>query len=192
MDFRSVVELLFSSAGPGAGGWDHTQMHVCVEEGEPSLATPAVHPGEGHREAPDSRAGPPGCQQGAPADRQAGAGSDRCVPIFQVRSVLQPGGLLPLQHVQPALLPGWGGELGGGGAQVCSGVLRRACLQASRTLLQTFLAESDGRRVAVVADPPFGGLVEALANTFSLISHLWRRTQDSGGCFGSAPSSARG
>ena len=99
-------------------------MHVCVEEGEPSLATPAVHPGEGHREAPDSRAGPPGCQQGAPADRQAGAGSDRCVPIFQVRSVLQPGGLLPLQHVQPALLPGWGGELGGGGlryAQVCSG-----------------------------------------------------------------------
>lgn len=60
-------------------------------------------------------------------------------------------------------------------------------MQASRRLLQTFLTEREGRRVAMVADPPFGGLVKPLANTFSLISQMWRKTQNSGGWFGSAP-----
>lgn len=62
-----------------------------------------------------------------------------------------------------------------------------AALQASRTLLQTFLEESGGRRAVVVADPPFGGLVKPLANTFSLLSHMWRQAQNAGGCFGPAP-----
>uniref|UniRef100_H3CLE3 rRNA N(6)-adenosine-methyltransferase ZCCHC4 n=1 Tax=Tetraodon nigroviridis TaxID=99883 RepID=H3CLE3_TETNG len=52
--------------------------------------------------------------------------------------------------------------------------------QASRTLLQTFLEESGGRRAVVVADPPFGGLVKPLANTFSLLSHMWRQAQNAG------------
>lgn len=72
-------------------------------------------------------------------------------------------------------------------AQVCCSADRLLRLQASSTLLQTFLTESQGRRAAMVADPPFGGLVRPLANTFSLISQMWRKTQHSGGCFGSAP-----
>lgn len=69
---------------------------------------------------------------------------------------------------------------------MCSSADRLVCVQASRTLLQTFLMETQGRRAAMVVDPPFGGLVKPLANTFSLISQMWRQTQHSGGCFGSA------
>lgn len=54
-------------------------------------------------------------------------------------------------------------------------------MQASRTLLQTFLTEQEGRRAALVADPPFGGLVKPLAKTFSFISQMWKQTQSSGG-----------
>lgn len=46
--------------------------------------------------------------------------------------------------------------------------------QASAALLQTFLSESEGGRAVLVADPPFGGLVKPLANSFSLISLVWR------------------
>lgn len=47
-------------------------------------------------------------------------------------------------------------------------------LQASAELLQTFLSEREGGRAVLVADPPFGGLVKPLANSFSLISQVWR------------------
>uniref|UniRef100_A0A3Q3X8E1 GRF-type domain-containing protein n=1 Tax=Mola mola TaxID=94237 RepID=A0A3Q3X8E1_MOLML len=41
-------------------------------------------------------------------------------------------------------------------------------------ILQTFLTEYDGEKVVMVADPPFGGLVKPLANSFSLISRTWK------------------
>uniref|UniRef100_A0A673B9E8 GRF-type domain-containing protein n=1 Tax=Sphaeramia orbicularis TaxID=375764 RepID=A0A673B9E8_9TELE len=46
--------------------------------------------------------------------------------------------------------------------------------EASRGVLQTFLSECDGGKVVMVADPPFGGLVTPLANSFRLISQMWR------------------
>lgn len=54
--------------------------------------------------------------------------------------------------------------------------------QASSAVLQAFLTESDGDKVVMVADPPFGGLVKPLANSFSLISQTWRKLQSSGQC----------
>lgn len=51
--------------------------------------------------------------------------------------------------------------------------------EASKKVLLNFLSESDGDRVVMVADPPFGGLVKPLANSFSLISHTWTTQQKS-------------
>ncbi|XP_028420195.1 rRNA N(6)-adenosine-methyltransferase ZCCHC4 [Perca flavescens] len=51
--------------------------------------------------------------------------------------------------------------------------------EASSAVLQAFLQEADGQKVVMVADPPFGGLVKPLANTFSLISQSWRKLQTS-------------
>ncbi|KAF3697522.1 Zinc finger CCHC domain-containing protein 4 [Channa argus] len=51
--------------------------------------------------------------------------------------------------------------------------------EASSSVLQAFLAESDGEKVVMVADPPFGGLVKPLANSFSLISQTWKKLQSS-------------
>lgn len=48
--------------------------------------------------------------------------------------------------------------------------------------MQAFLRECDGEKVVMVADPPFGGLVKPLANSFSLISQTWRKLQSSGVC----------
>lgn len=45
-------------------------------------------------------------------------------------------------------------------------------------VLQAFLG---GQKVVMVADPPFGGLVKPLANSFSQISQTWRKQQSSGG-----------
>ncbi|TWW63755.1 Zinc finger CCHC domain-containing protein 4 [Takifugu flavidus] len=36
-----------------------------------------------------------------------------------------------------------------------------------------------GGKAVMVADPPFGGLVKPLANSFSLISRMWRKAQNS-------------
>ncbi|XP_008322197.1 rRNA N(6)-adenosine-methyltransferase ZCCHC4 [Cynoglossus semilaevis] len=49
--------------------------------------------------------------------------------------------------------------------------------KASSSILQSFLKESDGEKVVMVADPPFGGLVKPLANSFSLISQTWKKLQ---------------
>ncbi|XP_062300814.1 rRNA N6-adenosine-methyltransferase ZCCHC4 [Scomber scombrus] len=51
--------------------------------------------------------------------------------------------------------------------------------EASSAVLQAFLKESDGEKVVMVADPPFGGLVKPLASSFSLISQTWRKLQSS-------------
>ncbi|XP_037538011.1 rRNA N6-adenosine-methyltransferase ZCCHC4 [Nematolebias whitei] len=52
--------------------------------------------------------------------------------------------------------------------------------QASSAVLDAFLREGDGEKVVMVADPPFGGLVKPLANSFSLMSRTWRDLQNSG------------
>eukprot|EP00064_Thunnus_orientalis_P015170 superscaffoldBa00002763_g15220 len=44
---------------------------------------------------------------------------------------------------------------------------------------EAFLRQSDGEKVVMVADPPFGGLVKPLANSFSLISQTWKKLQSS-------------
>ncbi|XP_061923030.1 rRNA N6-adenosine-methyltransferase ZCCHC4 isoform X1 [Entelurus aequoreus] len=49
--------------------------------------------------------------------------------------------------------------------------------EGSSAELQTFLREGDGEKVVMVADPPFGGLVRPLANSFSLMSRTWRTLQ---------------
>lgn len=49
--------------------------------------------------------------------------------------------------------------------------------EASSASVQAFLRECDGEKVVMVADPPFGGLVKPLANSFSLISQTWRKLQ---------------
>ncbi|XP_059210194.1 rRNA N6-adenosine-methyltransferase ZCCHC4 [Centropristis striata] len=51
--------------------------------------------------------------------------------------------------------------------------------EASSAVLQDFLREGDGQKVVMVADPPFGGLVKPLANSFSLISQTKRKMQSS-------------
>ncbi|KAL6118944.1 zcchc4 [Pungitius sinensis] len=51
--------------------------------------------------------------------------------------------------------------------------------EVSGAVLQAFLTESKGHKVVMVADPPFGGLVTPLANSFSLISQEWRKLQSS-------------
>ncbi|MEQ2296481.1 rRNA N6-adenosine-methyltransferase zcchc4 [Ameca splendens] len=52
--------------------------------------------------------------------------------------------------------------------------------EASSAVLDAFLRELDGKKVMMVVDPPFGGLVKPLANSFSLISQTWRKLQNSG------------
>ncbi|XP_010778915.1 zinc finger CCHC domain-containing protein 4-like [Notothenia coriiceps] len=53
--------------------------------------------------------------------------------------------------------------------------------KASSAVLQAFLTESEGGKLVMVADPPFGGLVKPLANSFSLLSQTWRKLQSSDG-----------
>ncbi|XP_069015204.1 rRNA N6-adenosine-methyltransferase ZCCHC4 [Embiotoca jacksoni] len=54
--------------------------------------------------------------------------------------------------------------------------------EASSAVLETFLRETGGEKAVMVADPPFGGLVKPLANSFSLISQTWRTLQSSDDC----------
>ncbi|XP_020557630.1 zinc finger CCHC domain-containing protein 4 isoform X2 [Oryzias latipes] len=49
--------------------------------------------------------------------------------------------------------------------------------RAASDVLDAFIREDDGKKVVMVADPPFGGLVKPLAGSFSLISQTWRAGQ---------------
>ncbi|XP_058480172.1 rRNA N6-adenosine-methyltransferase ZCCHC4 [Solea solea] len=51
--------------------------------------------------------------------------------------------------------------------------------EASSAVLRSFLAEADGEKAVMVADPPFGGLVKPLANSFCLVSQTWKKLQSS-------------
>ncbi|CAL9694474.1 unnamed protein product [Knipowitschia caucasica] len=59
--------------------------------------------------------------------------------------------------------------------------------KASRDVLQGFLCESEGERLVMVADPPFGGLVKPLANSFSLLSQAWEAQHSNGGSVSEMP-----
>lgn len=105
--------------------------------------------------------------------------------LFQIQSVLQQEWILSLQHVQPSLL-WWKGKVDHLyficllSISVSNSLL---CWQVSGAELQAFLTESEGQKVVMVADPPFGGLVTPLAKSFSLISQTWRKLQHSGEFF---------
>lgn len=49
----------------------------------------------------------------------------------------------------------------------------------SETVFTNFLIESDDKRIAIVTDPPFGGLVQVLASTFKKITETWKKQRDS-------------
>lgn len=47
-------------------------------------------------------------------------------------------------------------------------------------LFKEFLCEEGGAKVVMVTDPPFGGLVKPLANSFMRISMSWKKRQNKG------------
>nr|XP_041571614.1 rRNA N6-adenosine-methyltransferase ZCCHC4 isoform X2 [Taeniopygia guttata] len=49
--------------------------------------------------------------------------------------------------------------------------------EAAREICRKFLCEGNGERVIMVTDPPFGGLVEALASSFKKLMAMWRETE---------------
>lgn len=55
------------------------------------------------------------------------------------------------------------------------------CLfQAALEVCRTFLQEDKGEGVVMVADPPFGGLVEPLAVTFKKLIAMWKEGHSQG------------
>ncbi|KAH0616273.1 hypothetical protein JD844_027268 [Phrynosoma platyrhinos] len=51
-------------------------------------------------------------------------------------------------------------------------------MNAAYEICQKFLKQDKGEDVVMVADPPFGGLVEALAFSFKKLIEMWRQTGD--------------
>ncbi|KAF4788270.1 zinc finger CCHC-type containing 4 [Turdus rufiventris] len=52
--------------------------------------------------------------------------------------------------------------------------------EAARETCRKFLYEENGERVIMVTDPPFGGLVEALASSFKKLMAMWNETEKEG------------
>lgn len=52
--------------------------------------------------------------------------------------------------------------------------------QAARETCRKFLYQDNGERVIMVTDPPFGGLVEALASSFKKLMAMWKETEEEG------------
>ncbi|XP_054712754.1 LOW QUALITY PROTEIN: rRNA N6-adenosine-methyltransferase ZCCHC4-like [Uloborus diversus] len=48
----------------------------------------------------------------------------------------------------------------------------------SKTILKEFLSEQSGEKVAVMLDPPFGGLVDAIACTLKKLNKWWRKKNE--------------
>ncbi|XP_063165986.1 rRNA N6-adenosine-methyltransferase ZCCHC4 isoform X2 [Candoia aspera] len=51
--------------------------------------------------------------------------------------------------------------------------------EAASRVCEEFLQQDQGRDVVMVADPPFGGLVEALASSFQKLTAMWSPAKDS-------------
>ncbi|XP_041908891.1 rRNA N6-adenosine-methyltransferase ZCCHC4 isoform X1 [Corvus kubaryi] len=52
--------------------------------------------------------------------------------------------------------------------------------EAARETCRKFLYEENGERVIMITDPPFGGLVEALASSFKKLMAMWKETEKEG------------
>ncbi|XP_074722030.1 rRNA N(6)-adenosine-methyltransferase ZCCHC4 isoform X2 [Strix uralensis] len=52
--------------------------------------------------------------------------------------------------------------------------------EASRETCRKFLYQDNGERVIMVTDPPFGGLVGALASSFKKLMSMWKKTEKEG------------
>ncbi|XP_068870419.1 rRNA N6-adenosine-methyltransferase ZCCHC4 isoform X2 [Aphelocoma coerulescens] len=52
--------------------------------------------------------------------------------------------------------------------------------EAAHETCRKFLYEENGERVIMVTDPPFGGLVEALASSFKKLMAMWKETEKEG------------
>nr|XP_055032605.1 rRNA N6-adenosine-methyltransferase ZCCHC4 isoform X2 [Misgurnus anguillicaudatus]XP_055032606.1 rRNA N6-adenosine-methyltransferase ZCCHC4 isoform X2 [Misgurnus anguillicaudatus]XP_055032607.1 rRNA N6-adenosine-methyltransferase ZCCHC4 isoform X2 [Misgurnus anguillicaudatus] len=55
------------------------------------------------------------------------------------------------------------------------------------TFYEEFLSEEGGDKVVMVTDPPFGGLVKPLANSFIRISMTWKKSQNKESSAGELP-----
>lgn len=53
-------------------------------------------------------------------------------------------------------------------------------LQAAHETCRKFLHQDNGERLIMVTDPPFGGLVEALASSFKKLMAMWKETEKEG------------
>lgn len=53
-------------------------------------------------------------------------------------------------------------------------------LQAARENCRKFLHQDNGERVIMVTDPPFGGLVGALASSFKKLMAMWKEREGDG------------
>lgn len=49
------------------------------------------------------------------------------------------------------------------------------CGEESKEIFEKFITEDPEKRVAMVIDPPFGGMVEALASSISKIEKMWQK-----------------
>ncbi|XP_061850224.1 rRNA N6-adenosine-methyltransferase ZCCHC4 isoform X3 [Colius striatus] len=52
--------------------------------------------------------------------------------------------------------------------------------EAAHEICRKFLYEDNGEKVIMVTDPPFGGLVEALASSFKKLMAMWKETEKEG------------
>ncbi|KAK2521395.1 Zcchc4 [Columba guinea] len=52
--------------------------------------------------------------------------------------------------------------------------------EAAHKTCRKFLHQDNGERLVMVTDPPFGGLVEALASSFKKLMAMWKETEKEG------------
>ncbi|NWW49238.1 ZCHC4 protein, partial [Pedionomus torquatus] len=52
--------------------------------------------------------------------------------------------------------------------------------EAAHETCRKFLCQDNGERVIMITDPPFGGLVEALASSFKKLMAMWKETEKEG------------
>lgn len=51
--------------------------------------------------------------------------------------------------------------------------------EKAESVFQQFLKEEGGKKVAMVMDPPFGGMVEALVASMDKITQIWKHLSNS-------------
>ncbi|KAG8134807.1 hypothetical protein E2320_007895 [Naja naja] len=74
-------------------------------------------------------------------------------------------------------------QAGAAGVDLQKSSLLWALLQAASCVCEEFLQEDQGGPAVLVADPPFGGLVEALASSFQKLMAMWSPGGGAGNSF---------